>query len=315
MVSLWLINWQCLDFKSYTRDYDVVFVDGNPRYLSHFFLASYLRIFASRKVVLWTMVHTYTANPITGWIRLAWTRFFKKVLVYTDYEAELLKNSGYKGVCIGMNNGLDQSAIDKVREDWNEESLSVWKQQMKLSRKRVILSCTRLIRKNKLDEFMRQFAQLGAKYSDILWVVIGDGEERERLEELARELSLTNAVRFMGSIFEEAELAPWFLSAEVCVHPGAIGLTLLHSLGYGLPVLTHDERKYHGPEFAAITNRENSYTYKYGDYDSLRFELCSILENKRGLKKCKINALYTARNIYNTDVMVDRFLKLVNEAK
>jgi len=48
----------------------------------------------------------------------------------------------------------------------------------------------------------------------------------------------------------ESDLAPWFLSSELFIHPGAIGLSLLHSFGYGLTVITHDNKMLHNPEYA-----------------------------------------------------------------
>ena len=40
----------------------------------------------------------------------------------------------------------------------------------------------------------------------------------------------------LGSIYDEIELAPWFLTADAFVYPENIGLSILHAFGYGLPV-------------------------------------------------------------------------------
>ena len=130
------------------------------------------------------------------------------------------------------------------------------------------LSCTRLISKNKPDKFMVLMPDLVSLFPNCKWVIIGEGNQRLLLEELIEKLDLERNVILLGSIYTEAELAPWFLSAKFCLHPEAIGLSLLHSFGYGLPVLTHNNADFHGPEFAVIQDGVNSITYNYGDMAS-----------------------------------------------
>jgi glycosyltransferase involved in cell wall biosynthesis len=50
------------------------------------------------------------------------------------------------------------------------------------------------------------------------WISIGDGPYRERLEALARELSLTDRVRFQGRV-SDAEMHAWYEIATIFVHP------------------------------------------------------------------------------------------------
>ena len=62
--------------------------------------------------------------------------------------------------------------------------------------------------------------------------------ELPALQSIAEELDVEQYVRWLGSIYDEAQLAPWFLTADAFVYPGAIGLSVLHAMGYGLPVVT-----------------------------------------------------------------------------
>ena len=100
-------NVQFLPFFELINNYDIVVVDGNPRYISHFLLASFMRFFLPKRVILWSMIRSYNANNILENIRLKWTKYFERVFVYNDNEADFLRVSGYKGFCLGMNNGLN----------------------------------------------------------------------------------------------------------------------------------------------------------------------------------------------------------------
>jgi glycosyltransferase involved in cell wall biosynthesis len=55
-----------------------------------------------------------------------------------------------------------------------------------------------------------------------------------------------------GACHNEQVLGSLFLSATVTVSPGKIGLTAMHSLAYGVPVITHDDPARQGPEWEAI---------------------------------------------------------------
>jgi glycosyltransferase involved in cell wall biosynthesis len=83
-------------------------------------------------------------------------------------------------------------------------------------------------------------------------LIVGDGEDRPGLESLARELDVADRVRFYGPCFEEPRTAELFTASDVCVAPDAIGLTAMHAMAYGTPVITCDDPARHGPEFEAI---------------------------------------------------------------
>jgi len=56
-------------------------------------------------------------------------------------------------------------------------------------------------------------------------------------------------------LFEEERLGELIYNADVCVSPGNVGLTAIHCLTYGTPVITNDNFTNQGPEFEVI--REN----------------------------------------------------------
>ena len=81
--------------------------------------------------------------------------------------------------------------------------------------------------------------------------------EEENLKQKAKQLGVDNNIIWLGAIYEQESLAPWFLYSKALIHPGAIGLSLLHSMGYGLPVLTHSNLDMHMPEIAAFKEGMN----------------------------------------------------------
>jgi glycosyltransferase involved in cell wall biosynthesis len=80
---------------------------------------------------------------------------------------------------------------------------------------------------------------------------------------MAKAMSIS--VVFYGSCYDEEKIALLLMSANATVVPGAIGLTALHSLIYGTPVVAHDDATQQGPEWEAIISGTNGQLFKKGD--------------------------------------------------
>src|SRR5215204_3301432 len=143
------LAWQFLPWRQILFHYDVVFVAGNPRVVSHALAATLLRLLR-RNVFLWTMGHSYGANSVTELIRLRWTRMFRHIFLYTDAEVRVLRRHGFGNHRLtAMNNGLDQTKIDRAIIAWDDARLSAWRRAHDLDNRTILLSCTRLDPKNK----------------------------------------------------------------------------------------------------------------------------------------------------------------------
>lgn len=302
--------WSKLPWKELLFDYDVVYVEGNPRYAAFALLATILR-FMGKPVVLWTMVHSYRQSISRQRLRLSWTRLFRNLLVYSDAEVRSLVRMGFKNQkIIGINNGLDQAKIDSARAKFKGNDLLHWQHENGLAGRRMLLSCARLEKKNKFDQMLAAIQAITAASPDVVWCIIGSGAELELLTKRSQDLGVVSSVRFLGAIHQEDALAPWFLSAKALVHPGAIGLSLLHSFGYGLPVITHDNDGHHGPEFAAFVNGVNGLSYREDSIEGLTGKVIELLNREDLAIKMGQNAWRVVREQWNTDVMLSRFLEI-----
>lgn len=308
------IGWQFTPWRAVLFGYDVVFVDGNPRVLSRALTATLLRLL-QRNVVLWTSGHSYNANRLTERVRLLWTRMFNRLFVYTDAEIRYLRDQGFASQdIIAMNNGLDQARIDAAIAAWSEPRLYQWRRQQNLVDRTIVLSCARLDPKNRFEQMVGAMPAILSQVPDAVWCIIGGGPEDRRLAALARDARLDDHVRFVGELYDDRELAPWFLSAAVFVHPAAIGLSLLHAFGYGLPVVTHGRAEHHGPEFAAFREDVTGRTYRENDTRGLARTVTGLLRDDTARTDMKRDVQRIARTEYNVDVMVERFATAVRNA-
>jgi glycosyltransferase involved in cell wall biosynthesis len=303
-------SWQFLPFRKIIKSYDVIFLSGNPRVLSDFVFGIVLRIIG-KPVVLWSMAKSYRGNKFTERLRLQWARIFNYILLYTEYEIKYLKSIGFRTQQLfSINNGLDQKSIEENILKWDVDRLNDWKIANSLENKISILSLARLEAKNNFDLVLNALPTIAKTIPNIHWVIVGSGKEESNLRKLCQKLNLEKYVTFAGAIFQEELLAPYFMSSIIFVHPAAIGLSLFHAFGYGLPVVTHDINELHGPEFGVFENGITGNTYTYGDHESLANAILKLIKSdkERGIIETTIKNI--ACNKYNVDIMVNRFVEI-----
>jgi hypothetical protein len=59
-------------------------------------------------------------------------------------------------------------------------------------------------------------------------------------------------VHFEGACYDEHRIAELISASTVTVAPGKVGLTAMHSMVYGVPVITHSDADDQMPEWEAI---------------------------------------------------------------
>ncbi|NLM38811.1 MAG: glycosyltransferase family 4 protein [Firmicutes bacterium] len=105
--------------------------------------------------------------------------------------------------------------------------------------RRVLLSVSRLISIKGIDLNIRAIKQLTKKYENILYLVVGDGPERTKLEELTRDLGLTSYVVFVGQVSQE-QVMKYMASCEVFTLPSwqeTFGLVYVEAMAHAKPVI------------------------------------------------------------------------------
>ncbi|MBU0607960.1 MAG: glycosyltransferase, partial [Armatimonadetes bacterium] len=110
-------------------------------------------------------------------------------------------------------------------------------------------------------------ALLQARGRRVHCLLVGDGPERDALAAQAEAQQLS--VVFYGACYDEPTLARLFMLANACVSPGWIGLTAIHALTYGTPIITHDNANEQGPEWEAVTDGATGALFRQHDVADL----------------------------------------------
>ena len=145
-------------------------------------------------------------------------------------------------------------------------------------------------------------------------LVVGDGSARADAEARAQALELGESVRFLGAIYDEKELAGWCLSSLCMAYPVAVGLSVMHAFGYGLPVITSDDIPSHNPEINAIVDGENGMLYREGDPASLAESILKLVQDPELHSRMSAAALDSVRGEHGWTIqnMVNGFIECID---
>lgn len=111
-----------------------------------------------------------------------------------------------------------------------------------LAGRRVIMTLARLAGQERykgIDEVMEAMPGLLGRFPDLVYLVVGDGDDRPRLEARSRALGIAERVVFTGYI-DEAEKADHYRLADVFALAGrgeGFGIVLLEAMACGIPVV------------------------------------------------------------------------------
>ena len=295
---------------------DVVVICGEPRNLTLMGLAVRARL-RGLGVLWWGHHKTATSKPWRIAVRLFLTRLLANdVLCYTREGARWMVDHGFdKNHVFATGNTIDAQPIKDAIAAWTPEKLSAFRLENGLDGKKLLVFCSALRPKVRLDVLLQALAagRLAVR-KDVVLAVIGAGEMEAVYKKTAQELGVASRVRWLGAMQNQMAMAPWFLSAKLFVYPGSIGLSILHAFNYGLPVITHGNAAHQMPEFEALKDGANGHCFKEGDAADLAGKILSVVDDEKKLSALAGNARETASH-YTMDQMVSNFAEAIEATR
>lgn len=249
-------------------NYDIVIIAGIYQCLTEWKIAfQYGRYKNKPKLYFWTH-GMYGKETI---IRKAIKHIFYKssdgLFLYSNYAKELMVKQGFdKDKLYVIHNSLDYEKQLILRRTL---SLGTIYSNYFGNNNPNIIFVGRLTSVKKLDQLIDAVSILrdrGEKYNIVF---IGDGEIRQSLESIVKIKNLSKNVWFYGACYDEKTNAELIFNADLCVAPGNVGLTAIHTLMFGCPVITHDDFKWQMPEFESVIPGKTGDFFKYKDINSL----------------------------------------------
>ena len=175
----------------------------------------------------------------------------------------------------------------------------------------VVIFIGRLTGVKKLDLLLQAVNQINDKQTDVNLLIVGDGAHKNSLEEQGRAGIQNGWLYFAGACYDEEKNGRYLSMSDLCVSPGNVGLTAIHSLSFGTPVCTHDNMYHQMPESGAIQAGHNGFFFKENDAKDLKVKIEDWL-NLMDRRQVRKNSYEIIDKYYNPHYQLTVFNRLVS---
>ena len=265
-VSFGSFYWQKGALKLLKSDYTDLITPGDTYCLSTKVMLFLAKMY-KKNIYLWTHGAYGDEKGFKKWMCIRSKAKAKGVFLYGEYAKNILVKWGIpKAKLHVIYNSLSYDEQLPLR---NSITPSDFYQKHFDNNNPNIVFIGRLTTVKKLDQILKAVALLKEQGQLFNVTFIGDGTERSKLESLTKELGLEKSVWFYGACYDEKQIAEFLYNADLCVSPGNVGLTAMHAMTFGCPVISHDNFTMQMPEFEAIDEGKTGVFFKENDIDSL----------------------------------------------
>lgn len=261
------VLWQSAALRiALSREFDSVIFLGNVKYISTWVAAILARI-TGKRVLMWTHGVLRRERGMRGHVRRAFYRLAHGLLLYGVRARDLLADQDFDpNRLYVIYNSLDTAAQLRALEALDDGACAAARRSYGIPADvPLLIAIGRLVPGKELQLLPQALQILRTQGLECHLLLIGDGPLRQSLEDLASDLGIRQNLHFAGPVYAETELCPLIAAADLCVSPGPVGLTAMHALVYGTPVITHDDFDQQKPEFEVIQAGLTGAFFRCGD--------------------------------------------------
>jgi N-acetyl-alpha-D-glucosaminyl L-malate synthase BshA len=177
--------------------------------------------------------------------------------------------------------------LDKIR---NESLISCQRSVMADKSERIVTHISNFRKVKRIPDIIKIFYKIQQKIPAKL-MMVGDGPEKEKAEQLCFELGIQDKVIFFGNSNEIDQILSYSDLFLLPSETESFGLAALEAMAWSVPVISSNSGGLPEVNF----DGESGYLSNVGDIDSMAENAIKILSNNETLKTFKENALAVAK--------------------
>ncbi len=273
-----------------------------------------------KPVLFWG--HGYYGNEgfLKKNIRLFFYRIANYHFLYGNRERNLLIELGFKAERLfTVYNSLDYTTHKQIYDNRSiQELIELKKSFFPWSAEYpTLLFIGRLTKQKKLSLLLDAIQLQKEKGNRVNCIVIGDGHEKEELIDIVKKLKLEDWVHFHSSCYDDIHTAKLIMLADCCVSPGNIGLTAIHCLSLGTPVITHNNFSNQMPEVESVINNQTGFFFEENNVESLSEAIDNFLNSnqKQRMEAACLNIIREKFNPQNQCNIISAAINKVYSAR
>ena len=301
------IYWVPYSIKVLFNSYDVYIMPNRMTIISGW-ICLFLGKLLNKKIWLWGHGRGSEKTKSGKILRKYFMKLSYGCLFYDFKTTEAWKKRLPNKHMVTIPNTLDNIKIEQDFENKFGEKIDDYIMNKKKT-KNVILFIGRLIKEKKPDILILAINKLKNNIDNIFCYFIGDGEMKKNMEELIEKYNLKNFIEIVGELYEDYKISEYFAKAKLTVIPANAGLSINHSMCYGVPVAIGDNFKSHGPEANMVVNGLNGFIFKNDDYVELAEIISKYLSDDELSIKMSQASRKTIKETYNIENMANSLIK------
>jgi len=234
-------------------------------------------------------------------------------LLYGDHAKALLIGAGFdpKSLYV-VYNSLNYDKQARIFEKIDSNNIQEWRRQLGVKEGEGLIAFTgRLQPVKRLDILVKAVARLRARGRRVHIALVGDGSERQALADLAISLEVADLLHLLGANYKEEYLGLVLRASDLCVVPSGAGLSVMHALTFGTPVVLHDRVEHHFPEWEAIEEGKTGFYYRFEDTDDLAEKVEQAIFPVPAKNKMEGFCRAVIRDRYNPQFQKEMFVKAI----
>ncbi|MCS5709128.1 glycosyltransferase family 4 protein [Candidatus Berkiella cookevillensis] len=145
-----------------------------------------------------------------------------------------------------------------------------------------------------IETIIRAFYRVSQSYPKVTLKIAGSGSERENLEKLVQQLSLTDSVEFLGRLARN-QMTELYLSADILLNASTVDNmpnAILEAQSFGVPVISTDVG---GIPFI-VKNDVNAILIKPRNPESMAEAIIHLIKNPALRERLSLNGLENIQN-------------------
>lgn len=294
------------------KEYSVYLMTGELWCVSTWLFAALKKIVAPRKkVYFWTHGWYGKESRMRAMLKRMYFRLADGIFLYGDYARRLMIEQGFNPDKLWViHNSLDYEYHQQLLAKINETD--VYRLHFGNDYPN-LLFIGRLTTVKRIDQLIEAMKLLDTKGVRCNLTLVGDGVEKTALQDLVKKYHLVKRVWFYGACYDDLRNSELIYNADLCVAPGNVGLTAMHCMTFGTPVISHDSFPYQMPEFEAIIPQQTGDFFRYGDVQSLVETIEGWLQNNSADRQRVREACFAEiKKHWNPTAQMEVFNKYLN---
>ena len=186
--------------------------------------------------------------------KLAFTFFkFKPIAICETVKKTMVEEFGlkYKNMYT-VNNGVDINAFHTKEKNFNKDEI-------------VFINTGTMYWVKNQGQIIDAFHEISKKYENVKLILLGDGQDRKKLQKQIEEKNLVDLVEMPGKVSNVGE---YLRNADVYVSASlteGLPLSMLEAMASGLPVITSDA----GGSVDIVSSDVNGFVFEKGNTEDL----------------------------------------------